>query len=72
MVSLAKKELAPGESTVLQVVIDTAMKQGEVTKSVTIHSDDPKQPRLRVALLINAVNPHKNMSAEDGAKIFTD
>jgi mono/diheme cytochrome c family protein len=72
MVVLTKNELEPGQTTTLKVSIDTAMKQGSVTKNVTIDSNDPLHPRLCVSLLINAINPHQGMSPEAGAKIFTD
>jgi len=72
MLVLAKNELEPGQSTSLNVLIDTAMKQGSVTKNVTIDSNDPEHSRVSISLLMNAVNPHQGMSADAGAKIFTD
>ena len=69
---LAKEILEPGESTALDVSIDTSMKQDQVTKSVFVSSNDPARPVLPVDLSMNVENLHKGMNDLNGTKIFTD
>ncbi len=69
---LEKKEIEPGEATALDVTIDTAMKQDSITKTVYIDSDDRKTPRISVSCKLIALDPHQGMTAEGGAKIFSD
>lgn len=70
--TLEKTRLAPAESTTLSVSIDTAMKQDSVSKTVTIHSDDSRESRTELKMTMLVTDPHASMSAEGGAKIFTD
>ncbi len=69
---LTKNKLSPGETTDLDVSIDTAMKQDAVTKTVFVSSNDPAQPLLPVDLRMRVENLHKAMNLESGSKIFTD
>ena len=68
---LAKKELKPGESTRIEITIDTAMKQNAMTKTVQLKSVDSIKPLLTIDLSMIVLDPHRGM-AEGGAKIFTD
>lgn len=47
------------------------MKQGKITKTVSIVSNDPVNPTLKLNLSMNVLNPHTNLTAETRAKIFT-
>ena len=69
---LAKNELKPGETTNLDVAVDTAMKQDKVTKTVFVSSDDPTRPVLPIDLSMDVENVHTGMSDLTGTKIFTD
>jgi cytochrome c553 len=69
---LTKYTLKPGESTTLQIVIDTAMKQNAVTKKVFVSSNDPQHRIASLALTLDVQDPHIGMSNETAAKIFTN
>jgi mono/diheme cytochrome c family protein len=69
---LAKNELKAGETTSLDVVVDTAMKQDKVTKTVFVSSDDPAHPVLPIDLSMDVENAHTGMTDLTGTKIFTD
>lgn len=69
---LAKSQLAPEESTDLDVSVDTSMKQNRITKSVLVTSNDPSKPLIKIDLNMNVVDPHQAMSDEGKVKIFTD
>ncbi len=69
--TLNAKTLAPRESTDLLVIIDTAMKQGRITKTVSVLSNDPTTPSLKLYLSMEVKNPHIGLSDEGRAKIFT-
>lgn len=70
---LSKQSLAPGESTDLQIAIDTAMKQDKVTKTVFVSSNDLAKPLLPIDLDMTIENLHEGMSADAmGTKIFTN
>lgn len=68
---LAANKLQPGESTDLSVVIDTAMKQGKVTKTVSVLSNDPINPNYKFYMSMNVKNAHKDLTEAGMAKIFT-
>lgn len=69
--SLTKNDLEPGESTRLEILVDTSMKQGKVEKSVEVSSNDPLKPVLPIKLKMNVANRHTGMSEEGIVKIFT-
>ena len=69
---LEKKELKPGESCHLQVIIDTAMKQKAITKAVFVNSNDPIHPVVTIQLSMFVLDPHRNMKGNVGVKIFKD
>ncbi len=48
--SLGKEELAPGESTVLEIQFDSKLFVGPVLKHVTIHTNDPTHPVTEIVL----------------------
>ncbi len=68
---LAKQQLAPGESTDLLVIVDTTMKQGKITKKVSLTSNDATHNPIDFYLSMNVQNPHIGLSDEARAKIFT-
>lgn len=69
--SLKKQDLAPGESTDLEIMIDTAMKQGDVKKVVNISSNDPIHPIIPLKISMHVKDRHKSMGEDGAAKIFT-
>jgi cytochrome c5 len=69
---LKKTLLLPGESTELEVKIDTSMKQGEVTKTIHVESVDEPVQLANLYLYMNVENRHKNLNANGRAKILTD
>lgn len=69
---LKKNELKPGESTKLDVMVDTAMKQGEVTKTVEVSSNDPDTPVVSLPIKMDVNNRHVGLTDDGRIKIFTD
>jgi Protein of unknown function (DUF1573)/Cytochrome C oxidase, cbb3-type, subunit III len=70
--SLKKKRLRPGEHTTLLVLLNTSMKQGSVTKQVSILSNDPKRHAVNIALKLKIRDPHIGMNDGQAAVIFTN
>ena len=70
---IKKNLIAPGETADLEVIMDTSMKQGSVSKPVTITSNDPLHRKVVITLKAQVTSPHADL--EDGeqrvAKIFT-
>ncbi len=64
------KTIEPGGSAPLEVIMDTAMKQGKVTKDIEVYSDDPKLRKAIVQLTVTVKNLHTGLSSEQRAKIF--
>lgn len=50
-----KKELAPGESTMLDISFTAGLYPGKTQKTVTIHSNDPKSPATAVKVAAEVV-----------------
>jgi hypothetical protein len=48
--SLEKNNLAPGESTVIEVAFDTFNRRGNQQKAITIYSNDPSSPVQRLTI----------------------
>ncbi len=69
---LTKSDLQPGESTDLNVIADTSMKQDQVTKEVSVSSNDPHRPIVNIDLVMNVRNMHIGMKPNEEVKIFTD
>lgn len=55
--TLAKKELAPGESTVIEINFNSKKFHGNVMKLVHIYSNDPSTPVVDVMLTANVFAP---------------
>jgi hypothetical protein len=53
---LSKNELKPGESTNLKIELDTSGRKGQLTRTVTIHSNDPIEPQQIITLSVNIEN----------------
>ncbi len=53
---LSKKELNPGESTNLKIELDTTGRKGRLSRTVTIHSNDPIEPQQIITLSVNIEN----------------
>lgn len=70
--TLEMRTLKPGGKTDLKVLIDTAMKQDQVTKTVNVSSNDPDRPIVALALSMHVKNRHTGLSSDGKAKIFTD
>lgn len=54
-VLLRKKTLGPGMSGDLKIELDTSNRNGTITRTVTINSNDPVNPKMTVTLMINIV-----------------
>jgi hypothetical protein len=53
---LTKNELKPGETTNLKIELDTSGRKGRLSRTVTIHSNDPIEPQQIITLLVNIEN----------------
>jgi hypothetical protein len=53
---LSKNELKPGESTNLKIELDTSGRKGKLSRTVTIHSNDPIEPQQIITLSVNIEN----------------
>jgi hypothetical protein len=69
---LKQQELQPGESTKLDIIVDTTMKQGNVTKTVEVSSNDPDAPVVSLPIKMNIANRHEGLTDDGRVKIFTD
>jgi hypothetical protein len=63
--------LAPGKSIKLDIIVDTTMKQGPVTKDMVVYSDDPERPIARLYIAMDVKNAHGTMTLKERTKIFT-
>jgi hypothetical protein len=50
---LSSKELKPGESGTLRIDLDTANREGKLTRTVTLFSNDPKEPNQTFTIFVN-------------------
>jgi len=57
-----KNELAPGESTNLNVTFNSKGRQGNQTKTVKIFTNDPQSPEMTITIRGNVVIPGENSS----------
>lgn len=55
--TLARKELAPGESTVMEINFNSKKFHGNVLKLVHIYSNDPDRPLVDIMLNANVFSP---------------
>lgn len=70
--TMRKNSLKPKEFAQLDVVIDTSMKQGNITKTVDVFTNDPKRPIVSLAISMMVKDRHKGLSENQKAKILTD
>jgi hypothetical protein len=63
--------LKPGSSTPLNIIVDTTLKQGPVTKDMVVYSDDPERPIARLFISMDVKNAHGKMTMAERTKIFT-
>lgn len=71
---LKKDVIAPGETVELEIVMDTSMKQGNVSKPITIKSNDPMHRLLTIHVKAQVRGPHSDLASsgeQRTAKIFT-
>lgn len=68
---LTKNKLKPHESTILKITVDTTMKRGKVDKKVFLITNDKIEPKSTINLLMTVKDPHKGLTREKMAKIFT-
>ncbi|MBY0359935.1 MAG: DUF1573 domain-containing protein [Candidatus Obscuribacterales bacterium] len=68
---LKKKEIQPGETVDLEVIMDTSMKQGKVDKQVEIRTNDPVNPVSTIHIKADVRSPHADLGVDKTAKIFT-
>lgn len=50
---LSKKELKPGETGKIKIKLDTSEREGKITRTVTILSNDPQQPNQPITIYVN-------------------
>lgn len=71
---LETNSLNPGESTNLQITLDTSLKLGPVSKTIDVFSNDPKTPKLVLELKANVVVPEGKaagpIKVSDPLKLF--
>ncbi len=53
-------------------MVDTTMKQGDVTKNMDVSSNDPVNPIVQVPITMHVPNQHKGLTERGKAKILTD
>lgn len=63
--------LKPGSSTPLNIIVDTTLKQGPVTKDMVVYSDDPDRPIARLYISMDVKDAHGKMTRAERTKIFT-
>ncbi len=69
---LKVNEVKPGETTTLDITVDTSMKQGAVVKTVDVSSNDPITPVVALSIKLDVNNRHEGMTESGRIKIFTD
>jgi len=50
---LSSKTLQPGESGTLRIELDTSNREGKLTRTVTLYSNDPVEPNQTITLFVN-------------------
>jgi cytochrome c553 len=68
---LSKRFLKSGESMDLLVTVDTAMKQGKVSKEIFVNSNDPHRAVASLKVSMDVADAHIGMTEAKMAKIFT-
>jgi len=64
------KEIPPGGTGNLEVVMNTSMKQGDVTKPIEIHTNDPVTPVSTLYIKAHVKSPHGALGTDRTAAIF--
>jgi mono/diheme cytochrome c family protein len=70
MVKVKESAITAGGSTTISVDIDTALKQGHVEREITVRSNDPAQPLVKLHITADVKNPHASLQGDIQAKIF--
>jgi polyisoprenoid-binding protein YceI/cytochrome c553 len=70
LASMQKKVIPAGGREALKVVMDTSMKQGPVTKEITVRSNDGRKSALSIFVSADVRNPHQNLGKNVQTKIF--
>lgn len=70
LASMKRKLISAGGSEVLKVVMDTSMKQGPVTKEITVSSNDDEESTVSIFVSADVRNPHENLGKNVQTKIF--
>jgi mono/diheme cytochrome c family protein len=68
---IKKNQIAPGESSDLEVVMNTSMKQGDIIKPIEIRTNDPVNPVSTVYIKAHVKSPHGDLGTDRIATIFT-
>ena len=55
VLNLASQQVSPGQSTDLQVTMDTSLKRGMINKIIEVTSNDPKTPLLKLSITANVL-----------------
>jgi Protein of unknown function (DUF1573)/Cytochrome C oxidase, cbb3-type, subunit III len=74
-----RRRLMPGESAILPVTVDTAMKQDKVEKTMDVQCNDPRRSFVTLTVKLDVNDPHKDMGMDTATttgdkgrpKIFT-
>lgn len=69
---LKTNELKPGDTTTLDITVDTSMKQGAVVKTIDVSSNDPVTPVVALSIKLAVNNRHDGLTESGRIKIFTD
>jgi hypothetical protein len=52
---VSSKILKPGETGSVKIELDTTGRDGELTRTVTLYSNDPKEPNQTITLFVNII-----------------
>jgi mono/diheme cytochrome c family protein len=73
VVDISKKSIPPGGFTSLKVTLDTSIKLGRVKKTISVFSNDPNQPVLKLYLKGNVLpnmKGHEKIAVKDPLVLF--
>lgn len=73
LVNIDKSKISPGEVAALKVTLDTSIKLGNVKKSITVFTNDPQQPVLKLFLKGNVLaqmKGHQKIAVKDPLVLF--
>lgn len=69
-VNLQKNVVTAGGTTTIDIMIDTALKQGHIDREITLKSNDPVKPMTSLFLKADIKDPHAMLGANVQSKIF--